>query len=98
MVVSWNSAHGANTGITSRDAVRDLPELCQVDPHGRPIDAKATSVQLNGGGTLPSDRVQLREIVVIDEGLAWHAQAASGSLADLQSRRYKPRNSHFSAL
>jgi hypothetical protein len=52
----------------------------QIDPHGRPIDAKATAARLNGGGTPPSDRVQLREIVVINEGFVAHAPTASGCL------------------
>jgi hypothetical protein len=31
-------------------------------PHGRPIDAKATPVEVNESGTSASDWVQLREI------------------------------------
>jgi len=98
MVVSWNEAHGAIAGIASRDAVRGLLDVHQIDPHGRPIDAKASAARLNGGGTPPSDRVQLREIVVINEGFVAHEPTASGSLAVRRSRRYKPGNSRFHAL
>jgi nucleoside-diphosphate kinase len=74
----------------------DFPPDC---PHGRPIDAKATPVEVNESGTSASDRVQLREIVVIRDGYAtWvrdrskPRRASARSLAVRRSRRYKRRD------
>jgi len=66
MVISWSWAPWRHHWITSRDTLEDFPN----DLQERPINCKATPVQVNESGTLPSEMVQLYEIVVIRAELA----------------------------